>query len=76
MRPRKLLLHRREIHRLIGKTVQKGYTIVPLSVYFKGGKAKVEIALARGRRLYDKREADRRRSIDREIQAELKGRLK
>ena len=76
VRSRKLLLHRRQIHKLLGKTVQRGYTIVPLSVYFKDGKAKVEIALARGRRLYDKREVSRRRTIEREIRAELKGRLK
>ena len=76
VRPRKLLLHRREIRKLLGKTAQRGYTIVPLSVYFKDGKAKVEIALARGRRLYNKREVARRRTIDREVRAELKGRLK
>ncbi len=69
MRPRKLLLHREEINRLIGRTREKGYTLVPLRVYFKGGYAKVELALARGKRQYDKRRAiaerDARREIDR-----------
>lgn len=56
-RPRKLLLHRREISRLIGKTRESGLTLVPLALYFKDGRAKVEIALARGKRTYDKRQA-------------------
>ena len=56
-RPRKLLLHRGEILRLIGKTKESGLTLVPLSLYFKDGRAKVEIALARGKRAYDKRQA-------------------
>jgi SsrA-binding protein len=56
-RPRKLLLRRDEISRLIGKTTQRGYTLVPLSLYFSDGYAKVELALARGRRSYDKRHA-------------------
>ena len=54
-RPRKLLMHRREIERLIGKTKEKGLTLVPTRVYFKGSKAKVELALARGKELHDKR---------------------
>lgn len=57
MRPRKLLLHRQEIASLIGKVRQKGYTLIPLKVYFVRNKAKVEIGLARGKRQYDKREA-------------------
>jgi len=69
MRPRKLLLHRREIATLIGKTRQKGFTLIPLRMYFSGNHAKVEIALARGKRQYDKRvalaEADAKREIDR-----------
>lgn len=56
-RPRKLLLHRREIERLIGKTAERGLTLVPTRIYFKDGRAKVELALAKGRRRYDKRQA-------------------
>ena len=66
-RTRKLLLNRREIRRLIGKIQEKGLTLVPLRVYFKGRHAKVELALARGKRLYDKREAIARRESDREL---------
>jgi SsrA-binding protein len=67
-RTRKLLLHRKEIDRLIAKTKESGQTLVPLSLYFKDGKAKVEIALARGKRSYDKRQTLARRDADREIQ--------
>ncbi len=67
-RTRKLLLHRREIRRLIGKIQEKGLTLIPLRVYFKGRHAKVELGLARGKRLYDKREAISRRESDREMQ--------
>jgi SsrA-binding protein len=56
-RPRKLLLHRQEISKLVGKTKESGLTLVPLALYFKDGKAKVEIAVARGKRTYDKRQA-------------------
>ena len=70
-RPRKLLLHRREIERLVGKTAEKGLTLVPTRIYFNGSRAKVEIALARGKDLYDKRRAlkakDQRREIDRAL---------
>jgi SsrA-binding protein len=66
-RIRKLLLHRDEIARLIGKTREGGLTLVPLSLYFKDGKAKVEIALARGRRSYDKRQVLAQRDADREV---------
>jgi SsrA-binding protein len=66
-RPRKLLLHRREIDRLIGKINEAGLTLVPLQVYFKGGKAKVELALAKGRRTYDKRQKIRKRMEEREM---------
>ncbi|ADV62409.1 SsrA-binding protein [Isosphaera pallida ATCC 43644] len=70
-RSRKLLLHRREINRLASKTAERGLTIVPLSIYFKNGIAKVEIAVARGRKLYDKRQAlkeqDAKRDIDRAL---------
>src|SRR5579872_2002286 len=69
MRPRKLLLHRREIATLIGKTRQKGFTLIPLRMYFSGNHAKVEIGLARGKRQYDKRlalaEADAKREMER-----------
>lgn len=67
-RPRKLLLHRREIDRLIGKINEAGLTLVPLQVYFKAGKAKVEIALAKGRRAYDKRQKIRERMEKREME--------
>ncbi len=71
MRPRKLLLHRREIATLIGKTRQKGYTLIPLRMYFSGNHAKVEIGLARGKRQYDKRvalaEADAKREMERAL---------
>lgn len=71
-RPRKLLLHRREIERLIGKTAERGLTLVPTRVYFSGPHAKVEIALARGKNVYDKRESIRRREVRREVQRELR----
>jgi SsrA-binding protein len=66
-RPRKLLLHRREIDTLIGKVNEQGLTLVPLAVYFSHGIAKVELALARGRRKYDKRQAIRAREEQREM---------
>jgi SsrA-binding protein len=66
-RPRKLLLHRREIDRLIGKVNEVGLTLVPLQIYFKEGKAKVELALAKGRRTYDKRQKIRERMERREM---------
>jgi SsrA-binding protein len=71
-RSRKLLLHRREIERLIGKTREKGLTIVPTRLYFSGGRAKVEIALARGKDVYDKRESIRKRDMARDVQRELR----
>jgi SsrA-binding protein len=70
-RPRKLLLHRREIERLIGKTAEKGMTLVPTRMYFKGKRAKVEISLARGKDLYDKRRSLKEKDMKREIQREL-----
>jgi SsrA-binding protein len=66
-RVRKLLLHREEISRLIGKTRESGLTLVPLQMYFRDGKVKVEIALARGKRTYDKRQDLARRDAEREI---------
>jgi len=73
-RPRKLLLHRREIARLITQVQQKGFTIVPTQVYLRRGRAKVEIALARGKRQYDKREAIGKREVQRQIERALKER--
>ncbi len=67
LRPRKLLLHKREIKKLYGKVNEMGYSLIPLKVYFKKGKAKITIALARGKRKYDKREAIRRRDQKREL---------
>jgi SsrA-binding protein len=71
-RTRKLLLHRKEIQRLIGKTTRKGLTLVPLRLYWKDGRAKVELGLARGKREYDKRETERRREAQREIAKVMK----
>src|SRR3954453_11460405 len=77
-RPRKLLLHRREIERLIGSTAEKGLTLVPTRMYFKGPRAKVEIALARGKDVGDKRRAmkdrDHRREIERALSEHARGR--
>ena len=70
-RDRKLLLHRWEIERLIGKTQERGLTLIPLRIYFSGSHAKVELALARGKDRYDKRETIRRREVQREIEREL-----
>jgi SsrA-binding protein len=72
VRPRKLLLHRREIKRLIGKVEERGMTLVPLRMYFKNGKAKVELGLARGKRQYDRRQDIARRDSERDMQRELK----
>ena len=73
-RPRKLLLHKREIRRLIGKIAERGLTLVPTRLYFKDGRLKVEIALARGKRQHDRRAAARERDVKREIEAALKER--
>src|ERR671938_2114705 len=73
-RPRKLLLHRREIERLIGQTAERGLTLVPTRVYFKGPRAKVELALARGKERHDKRRALRDRDQRREIERALRER--
>ncbi|MBV9342604.1 MAG: SsrA-binding protein SmpB [Acidobacteria bacterium] len=66
LRTRKLLVHREEIRRLIGKTQQRGLTLIPTRVYFNNGRVKVELALAKGKQLWDKRETERRRTADRE----------
>lgn len=75
LRERKLLLHRREINKLTGKVQERGYTLVPLRVYLKEGRAKVELGLARGKKLYDKREAIAKRDFDREVRRAVKDML-
>lgn len=72
LRTRKLLLHRREIRKLIGKTQEKGLTLVPLRAYLRRGKIKVELGLARGKKLFDKRETERRKEAERESRAAMK----
>ena len=72
LRVKKLLLHKYEINKLLGKIKEKGYTLVPLQVYFKDGKVKVEIGLARGKKLYDKREAIAKKDQRRELEKEFK----
>jgi SsrA-binding protein len=72
LRQRKLLLHRDEIRKLIGKTVEKGMTLVPVRMYFKNGKVKVAVSLAKGKKEYDKRETIKRRDTDRETRAAVK----
>ncbi len=74
LRKRKLLLHAREIRKLIGKTQEKGLTLVPLRVYLKRGRIKVELGVARGKKLYDKRETERRKEVDRETRTAVKQR--
>lgn len=76
LRVRKLLLHRQEIRKLIGNSSEKGYTIVPLQVYFKDGRAKMEIGLAKGKKLYDKRQDIAKKDQKREAEKELKVRLR
>lgn len=73
-RTRKLLLHAREIERLTGKTKERGLTLIPLKLYFKDGRAKVELGLARGKKLYDKRETLKRKVAQREVERSLKSR--
>jgi SsrA-binding protein len=74
LRKRKLLLHKAEIRKLIGRTVEKGLTLVPLKMYFKNGKVKMAIGLARGKKAYDKRETLKKRETDRETRAAVKER--
>jgi SsrA-binding protein len=74
VRPRKLLLRREELNKLIGKTAERGLTIVPLRMYFKKGRVKVAVALAKGKKAYDKRETIRRREAERETRAAIKTR--
>jgi SsrA-binding protein len=73
-RPRKLLLHRREINRILGQVERQGFTLVPLRVYFKGRRAKLELGLARGKKLYDKREDIAKREARRDIERVMKAR--
>ena len=72
LRVRKLLLHRSEINKIVGKIAEKGYTLVPLKVYFKGSLVKVEIGLAKGKKLYDKRADIAKKDIRREAEKEFK----
>ena len=73
-RPRKLLLHKREIDKFAGKASQQGYTLIPLRLYFKQGRAKIEIAVARGKKVYDKRETKKKAEAAREIRKAMKDR--
>ena len=72
LRPKKLLLHKQQIRKLIGSSAEKGYTLVPLQVYFKDGRAKIEIGLARGKKLYDKRADIAKKDTRREAEREFK----
>ncbi len=74
LRVRKLLLHRQEIRKLIGKTQEKGLTLIPLRIYLKRGRVKVELGVARGKKDYDKRETERRKEVERETRAAMKQR--
>ena len=74
LRRRKLLLHRDEIRKLIGKTVEKGMTLVPVRLYYKNGRVKVAVSLAKGKKEYDKRETIKKRETDRETRAAIKER--
>jgi SsrA-binding protein len=75
-RTRKLLLHKEEINKLIGLTQQKGFTLVPLDVHLKNGFAKVQLALAKGKKLHDKRQTIAKRDADREIRRQMKERMR
>ena len=72
LRPRKLLLHKQEIRKMIGQAAQKGYTFVPLKVYFKGSLVKIEVGLARGKKLYDKRQDIAKKDARREAERDFK----
>ena len=76
LRPKKLLLHKQQIRKLIGSSAEKGYTLVPLQVYFRDGRAKIEIGLARGKKLYDKRQDIAKKHQMREAEKEMKVRLR
>jgi SsrA-binding protein len=72
LRDRQLLLHQQEIRRLVVKVQERGLTVIPLRVYFKGGRAKVEIAVAKGKKLYDKRESKKQETVNREVKSAIK----
>jgi SsrA-binding protein len=74
LRPKKLLMHKKEIMRLNGSIMRDGYSLIPLSLYFSGSKVKMEIGLCKGKKLYDKRESDAKRSAERTIERVTKGR--
>jgi len=73
LRTRKLLLHKKEIQRLIGKVQERGFTLIPLRLYFSKGKVKVELGLAKGKKLFDKRETLKRKTMEREMERGRKG---
>ena len=73
LRSRKLLFHKREIRRLIGKVEQRGYTLIPVKLYFLNGKVKVDLALAKGKKLFDKRETLKKKTMEREMERGRKG---
>ena len=73
LRTRKLLLHKKEIKRLIGKVEQRGYTLIPTKLYFVDGKVKIDLALAKGKKLFDKRETLKKRTMEREMERGRKG---
>jgi SsrA-binding protein len=73
LRTRKLLLHKKEIRRLIGKVQEKGFTLIPLRLYFSDGRAKVELALGKGKKLFDKRETLKRKTMERDMERGRKG---
>ena len=75
VRPRRLLMHKREIRKLNARVMQEGVALVPLSVYFKDSRVKVEVGLCKGKKLYDKRESDAKRQADRDIDRTLKQRM-
>ena len=75
-RTRKLLLHKSEVLRFASKVLEKGLTLVPTKIYFKKGRAKIEVGIARGKKLYDKRETEKRRIVERETRAMLKERTR
>ena len=76
LRPRKLLLHRKEIERLEKETTQKGMTLVVTSIYWKNGRIKFEIGVAKGKKLYDKRETEMKKAVEKDTQQQLKERLR
>ena len=73
LRTRKLLLHKKEVRRLIGKVQEKGFTLIPLRLYFSNGRAKVELALGKGKKLFDKRETLKRKTMERDMERGRKG---